>query len=141
MEKIVAVNQFAVRRHFQGNVEYTACMLSQEEFIGSLGKGTWSIERDGDLCRVQLSPDIVQRFLTPVTRLWEGDVLVGRYEPRKGNEEPRKHVRVVKDDFRDASSTSKLVAQSVTVILYLRKCSRRTGMSMCYLLSLATMRS
>jgi len=119
MEKIVAVNNFAKLRHFQGNPEYTVCMLSEEEFIEVLGKGDW--EGEGDYCAVHLSsPDIVQRFLTPVTRLREGDVLVGRYEARKGKgeEEPRMHVRVVKDDFRDAYSTGKLVAKSVTVILY-----------------------
>tara|TARA_Y100000385_G_scaffold288401_2_gene354922 strand:- start:4288 stop:4914 length:627 start_codon:yes stop_codon:yes gene_type:complete len=121
MEKIVAVNKFAKLRHFQGNPEYTVCMISEEELIEALGKGVWEERQEGDLCDVHLSsPDIVQRFLTNVTRLREGDVLEGRYEARrgKGEEEPRMHVRVVKDDFRDAYSTGRLPAKSVTVILY-----------------------
>tara|TARA_Y100001963_G_scaffold134366_2_gene194926 strand:+ start:3276 stop:3902 length:627 start_codon:yes stop_codon:yes gene_type:complete len=132
MEKIVAVNNFAKRRHFEGNAEFTVCTLSQEELIRALGDGTWSTTNGGDVYSVSLSPDIVERFLTPVTRLREGDVLVGKYEARKAGEEPRKHVRVLKSDFRDIYDlgqidTGNLAAQSVTVILYSSELLARDG--------------
>jgi len=105
----IGINDFVRRQtpaseftHFKGALERVA-ELALEHF--DQAKPGY---RDG----VCLVPVPAEGFFCGIVTLEEGDTLVGRYEARRGGEEPRKELRAVKE------GAGKMPAKAVDVILY-----------------------